>query len=400
MRQKNNRGVRVLVAGCALQFLLGILYVWSVFVKPVSEHLDWNIDGVKLTASFMLCFFAVGMLAGGKLQAKIGTKLVTLIGGLGMAAGMLISSFARASAPQLIYVSYGILGGLSVGMAYNAIVSCAPRWFPDKKGFVTGVSICSFGFSTVVFAPLIEKLVAVMGLAAAFRVLALVFGAATLLLFSFIVMPESAAAGAAAGGSGRQYTTSELLKTPKFYFLVVSLMLGIATYFVLNPSFKTLALERGMADSLATGLVMSTGIANALGRLAIPVLSDKAGSKNAALVIMTLTAACGISLVFAKGTLLFAAIALAAFCYGGYPGLYLLLTGEHFGMKHVASNYGAVMLGFSLAALVFPMLIGNIPGDTAKFVTLAMAAAIGAALVLFIKKKDKLSFIVIKHERK
>ncbi|WP_461248346.1 MFS transporter, partial [Treponema sp. R6D11] len=154
---------------------------------------------------------------------------------------------------------------------------------------------------------------------------------------------------------GKQYTTLEMLKTPRFYLIALSLMFGTSVFFIILPSLKELAINRDLA-SFATGLVMFTGIANALGRLGAPLMSDKIGREMADIIILAATALGAFGLCFASGILLIVIIAVVAFCYGGYSGLYPVLTSENFGIKNIGSNYGAVMVGFMLSALLFPIV--------------------------------------------
>jgi OFA family oxalate/formate antiporter-like MFS transporter len=387
--EKRNKGMQVLVIGSVLQLLLGILYVWSVFVVPVSAEFGWAADSVKLTSSFMLSFFVVGILAGGKLLNVMRSERVVLIGGLMLAAGMLLTSVLTAQLAWLTYVTYGIIGGFGVGAAYNAIISAAQKWFPTKRGFATGVSVCAFGFSTVVFAPLIETLIGSFGLRSTFVILGVAFLVAVAGLHRFITMPdETARAGgaAAAASAKKQYTMSEAVRTKEFYFLTFSLMFGTAAFFILNPSFKSLAAERGLGEAFGTIIVMLTGVANALGRLGTPMLSDKIGREKADLAILTATAICAFLLSFAGGFVFVAAVAVIAFCYGGYSGIYPVLTADYFGIKNVGSNYGAVMVGFALSALTFPMIVGQISDVTVKFITLGALSLVGAALVVLLMK--------------
>ena len=391
---ENKQGLKVLVAGSVLQLFLGIIYVWSVFVNPVSEFYAWDPAGVKLTSSFMLCFFVVGILIGGKFQMKTGSEKVVLVGGLMLAAGMLATAFLTREVAWLMYVTYGIVGGFGVGAGYNAIISAAQKWFPQNRGFATGVSVCAFGFSTVIFAPLIEALIQRFGLRSTFLILAAGFFVVVVALFRFIRLPdESAPAGAPSAAllAKRQYTVTEAIKTKEFYCITLSLMLATAVFFILNPSFKTFAAERGLGESIGTIIVMLTGVANALGRLGAPLLSDKMGREKAALTIILATAVCALLLCFAQGFLFMATIAVIAFCYGGYSGIYPVLTADYFGIKNVGSNYGAVMMGFALSALTFPMIIGMISNVTAKFIVLASLAAVGVVLMILLiatKKKE------------
>ncbi len=386
---KKGRGI-ILVAGAVIQLFLGIIYVWSVFVAGVAEYFNWEASAVKLTSSFMLCFFVLGILIGGKLQAKISTQKVVLTGGLLLALGMILSAFIPLGYGYLIYVSYGILGGFGVGMGYNAIITSAQKWFPEKRGFATGFSVCAFGFSTVIFAPLVETLLKSYGLQITFIALGVSFLLIVLLLFSFIKLPDETGGGAAAANlaNKKQYTTSEILKTKEFYFITISLMLATSVFFILNPSFMSLAAERGLDPSMATVLVMITGVANALGRLGAPLLSDKIGREKAAFIIIAITVIGAGLLCFINGIALIAVIAAIAFCYGGYSGIYPVLTGDYFGIKNVGSNYGAVMVGFALSALLFPIIMNYVTDQITKFIILGGLAAIGAILVLLLKRKE------------
>jgi OFA family oxalate/formate antiporter-like MFS transporter len=134
---------------------------------------------------------------------------------------------------------------------------------------------------------------------------------------------------------------------------------------------------------------MLTGVASALGRLGAPLLSDTIGREKAALLIILITAAACLALIFVQGSLFMFTVALIAFCYGGYAGVYPVLTADHFGIQNVGSNYGAVMVGFAISALVFPMVIGKIEDMTVKFVVLAALAAIGALLVVLLMRAKR-----------
>jgi len=382
---ENKQGLKVLITGSILQLFLGIIYVWSVFVKPVSDFYVWSADSVKLTSSFMLCFFVIGILAGGKAQVKIGVKLTTLIGGLMVAVGMLATALIPAGGNVfLIYLFYGIIGGFGVGAGYNANISCAQKWFPQNRGLATGISVCAFGISTVIFAPLVTMLNNKLPVNQTFIILAAGFAAAVLLLFSFIKSPEQVPNVTAPVLKGKQYTTMEMLKTVRFYLIALSLMFGTSVFFIILPSLKELAIDRGLA-SFATGLVMFTGIANALGRLGAPLMSDKIGREMADIIILAVTALGAFGLCFADGILLIVIIAAVAFCYGGYSGLYPVLTSGNFGIKNIGSNYGAVMVGFMLSALLFPIVIKKINGQQLQFIALGALAIVGVVLVIILK---------------
>ena len=385
---ENKQGLKVLSAGACLQLFLGIIYVWSVFKNPVSAYYGWAPPDVGLTASFMLCFFVIGILAGGKAQSKYSVRILVLAGGIMVALGMFFTALIpQNTAPVfLIYLFYGVIGGFGVGVAYNSIITAAQKWFPKNRGFATGISVCAFGLSTVIFAPLVTMLnnIFISNINYTFFILAGVFAAAVLLLFSFIKTPEQIPNSAPAALKGRQYTTLEMIKTPRFYLIALSLMFGTSVFFIINPDLKDLADSRGM-ESFATYLVMFVGIANALGRLGAPLLSDKIGREGADIIILSVTALGAFGLCFAQGIPLIVIIAFVAFCYGGYSGLYPVLTSENFGIKNIGSNYGAVMIGFMLSALLFPVIVNQIENQITKFMILGILAALGAVLVVILK---------------
>ncbi|MCL2694203.1 MAG: MFS transporter, partial [Oscillospiraceae bacterium] len=344
----------------------------------------------------------IGILGGGKLQTKTGVRTNTLIGGLMVAVGMLATSFiprmvfttesmfssmmiASPQAPVfLLWLFYGIIGGFGVGMAYNAIVTAAQKWFPKNRGFATGVAVCAFGASTVIFAPLIEFLNGKFSVNVVFMILSGIFALATLGLFSFIKTPEQVAGATPPPLKGQQYTTLEMLRSPRYYLITLSLMFGTSVFFIINPDLKDLAAQRGLAD-FALYLVMFTGIFNAAGSLVVPLLSDKIGRDAADGLILAVTALGAFGLCFAEGAWLIATIAAVAFCFGGYPGLYAVLTSENFGMKNFGANYGAVMVGFMLSSMLFPLAVNQIEDRVLKFAVLGILAVLGAGLVIILK---------------
>jgi len=394
---ENKQGLKVLITGSILQLFLGIIYVWSVFKNPVSTYYGWVPKEVGYTTNIMLCFFVIGILAGGKAQAKIGVKITTLIGGLMVAVGMLATALipSGGKAPVfLIYLFYGIIGGFGVGAGYNAIISTAQKWFPQNRGFATGVSVCMFGLSSVVFAPLVTMLTntnqntkpPMLPVNYVFFIFAGAFAAAVLLLFNFIKTPEQVPNVAAPVLKGKQYTTLEMLKTPRFYLIALSLMFGTSLFFIILPNLKSLPKDYGLED-YATVIVMFTGIANALGRLGAPLMSDKIGREMADIIILAATALGAFGLCINNSILFVVIIMVVAFCYGGYSGLYPVLTSGNFGIKNIGSNYGAVMVGFMLSALLFPLLINEerIDNPNLRFIALGALAAIGAVLVIILK---------------
>jgi len=403
VRLGSNQGVKVLIAGSILQLFFGVIYVWSVFVQPVQNTFGWAAQDVKFTVNLMLCFFVLGILTAGKLQARLKASYIVLAGGIMMAFGMFVTSILPMAAPfWSIWVTYGIIGGFGVGLAYNTIISSAQKWFPKKRGLATGISVFTFGFSSVIFAPLAEQMIQseIFGLTLTLQVLALAFCVATLALFRFIKLPENVA-GPAINFGGKQYTTGQILKTSEFYLIFFSMMFLTAAFFIINPSLRLLAPMYGLEAAFGVTLVMIAGLANSAGRLVVPLLGEKIGRREAVLTILLITAVGTASLCVATGVLFVIVIAAIAFCYGGSSGIYPLVTADHFGLKNVGANYGAVMVGFMMSVLLFPYAIGQlntgagivVADNVGKYLALAAVAVIGAVLICLLiikaRKGDK-----------
>jgi OFA family oxalate/formate antiporter-like MFS transporter len=365
--------------------------MWSVFKQPVADFLDWSSGASAMTASFMLVAFVAGILIGGRFMDRIGPKKMCIIGSLMMSLGILASSLVNSDYPYLIYLAYGIIGGFGVGTVYTCTVSPIQKWFYNRRGFATGLMVGAFGFSLVLFAPLANILISDIGVSSTFRV----FGAAFLVICVaaslFISNPREGyvASKASSANNQKQYTPREMLKTRSFYLITMSLFLVLPAYFVLNPLFMSLGVERGLSDSLAVMGVMITGICSASGRLLITWMSDRIGRMAALLMITGFTLIGIILIIFAENMLFVVCLALIAFGFGGAAGTYTAVTSDHFGTKNMGSNYGLVMIGFGASALIFPLLSTELTsgGDyTLSFALCAITCIASLICILLLRR--------------
>ncbi|MFT3952364.1 MAG: OFA family MFS transporter [Oscillospiraceae bacterium] len=398
MKINKNRYV-VLVAGMLIQLFAGIIYMWSVFKGPVLEFLKVSKDDAKsfgsMTSSVMLASFVIGIMVGGKIQDKIGPRIVVISGssliGLGMLATWL---FIDPSRPSLIHLTYGVLGGIGVGFVYTTAVSVVQKWFADKRGFATGMMVSAFGFSLVVFTPFTKWLLSDKGVPNTFLILGILYLVVCLTSSMFIANPPAdfAAKPSASGGApstAKHYTTLDMLKTPQFYLIAVGMMLILPAYFILNPQFITLGKEKDLSEAGTTALVMVTGVASASGRLLFSWLSDVIGRKKTIIAIIITTIAAVLLLIPATGALFFICVGAIAFAFGGSAGVFPALTADNFGTKHMGMNYGCIMVGFGISALVFPQVSQRLPvdhGHAASFILAASTCVISLVLILLLKR--------------
>lgn len=381
----------ILAAGMIVQLCAGVIYMWAVFKAPVAEYLGRSPADIALVSSIMLSAFVIGMLIGGTLQDRFGPKIIAVVGSAIMSIGIIATSFVTSASADLIFLTYGIVGGLGVGIVYLCTIACVQKWFPDRRGFATGAMVGAFGFSLVIFAPITKNLLENIGVPETFRTIGIAFMIICVSASLFISNPPKGytVSGVIAkkNTDQKQYTPSEMVRTKSFYLISGSLFFILPAYFILNPNLVDLAAERGFSGYAELG-VMITGLFSATGRLLITWLSDKIGRTSALFLITIMTAIGIITMTFATGALFLVCVAIISLAFGGASGTYAAVTADHFGSKNMGTNYGIVTLGFGASALIFPFLSNaiSVPGDfTNAFVLAAATCAVAFVLVIMLR---------------
>ena len=389
MFKGNIQGLKVLAAGTLLNLFLGTIYSWGIFVMPITEHLNWNADSVKLTASFLIGFFTWGNIVAGRLIPKFGTTKVIVIGGFTMAFGSLLAAFTPAGFPHLIYLAYGILVGLGGGMGYVIAVVAAQKWFPNHRGIATGICVGAFGLSVTVFAPVLSILLREFSVRNVFLILGTVFLLINLLLAHFMKFPEEKEAPPSSMDDKRQFTPKEMIRERAFCYIIISFFLATAGFFVVNPAVQTLSIYRGFDLAFATRLLMITGIANMAGRFLVPTISGRVSNEVIVAWLMAILALSAGTLTFATGPLFVVAVTLIPICFGAALSVFPLLAGDYFGLKNLAANYSIIGLGFSFSALLSPGLIGLMGSYTAQFAAVSALSAVGLCIMSYLAYTKK-----------
>ena len=395
MKTKNR--YYILTAGMIIQFCAGIIYMWSVFRGPVSAHLNWDAGSASLTSSIMLAMFVLGIILGGYAQDKIGPKKVTLAGSIMIGSGMACTGLITGNTPWLVYITYGVIGGLGVGTVYMSTIAAVQKWFPDKRGFASGMIVSAFGFSLVVFAPLAKSMLSGMGVPNTF----IIFGISFFVVCGFCALfiqnpPEGYMPDgykpAQTANTKRQYSPKEIIKTKQFYLLAGGLLFTLPAYFILNPVFLSLGADRGLTEELALIGVSMTGISSAAGRLIVSWASDKTGRKPAMVAIAVIILCASLTMIVGQGILFLACIVLISFGFGGAASVYSAMTAESFGTKYGGMNFGLAMIGFGISALVSQNISKELTAGgnyTSSFVLAAVTCAVAIVLVLLMKNPGK-----------
>lgn len=405
MNKHNRHRMSTVFASIAIQLCLGTAYIWSVFQAGIATSLfSGDNAGAALTFSMLLAILGFGSILGGRLQDRFGPRFTVIVGGFILGAGFFIASFTTSAAPWLLWISYGVFGGLGMGFTYSTTIACAQKWFPGKRGLITGVIVSALGFGGVLFTPLVETLIkhfgqgtAGVGELAAFRVLAFIFVVVCTVGGFFIRNPpadflQNSGAAAAKNAAENSLSPSQVLKMPQFYILAGSLMLACMGGLMMIGFAKPIAVARDMASTATIG-VLAISLFNSFGRLFWGFISDKLGRKRTIVILLGLTAVLSLCVNIVSGYFIYVLIALIGFSYGGFLGTYPALTADLFGTKYNATNYGMVLLGFGAGAVAASYIAGYFKNLAATDINLMFpafliasgAAVLAIVLVLMIK---------------
>ena len=229
----------ILIASCFINLCIGSMYAWSVFSATMAEHLS-AITGVAMTAGTLAIVFTVTnsvgpitMITGGKINDTFGPKKVIFVGGLLFGGGMILSGFSTSLTGLIL--AYGILTGLGIGMVYGCTISNSIKFFPDKRGFVGGITTACYGFSSVIVPPVANILINKFGVTAAFKIIGLVFLIIVCVCSFFIdkcpvgFVPEGWTPPAPKAGVSADHHDKDwkgMLKSPTFYVMIIILLCG------------------------------------------------------------------------------------------------------------------------------------------------------------------------------
>ena len=226
---KPNLSVRwfYLAIGVIAMLFAGILYAWSILKSPFAAEFSWGASDLALNFTLAMCFFCIGGLLGARLSKRFGHKLAIISAGLLSALGFILTSFLSGSSVTLLYLTYGVLAGLGIGIAYNVVIATVSAWFPDKKGLCSGALMMGFGASALVLGNLADSLFkSALGWRTTYVILGGAIGAILLLAALLLKRPAADQAlpqpKASKGSSSenferRDYTSGEMLRRPSFW---------------------------------------------------------------------------------------------------------------------------------------------------------------------------------------
>ncbi|EPC90769.1 L-lactate MFS transporter [Lacticaseibacillus paracasei] len=361
----SKRRYLVAIGGILLHLMIGSVYAWSVFTGPIAKQTGWALSSV--TVAFSIAIFFLGMSAAfmGRLVERFGPRLTGTVAALLYGSGILLTGLAvQLESLPLLYIGYGVVGGLGLGAGYVTPVSTIIAWFPDKRGLATGMAIMGFGFAAMLTGPIAQNLIAGIGLVPTMYVLGTAYLLIMLTAAQVIRKPrpgEVPAADIAKSVSltGTAMTANQAVKTRSFRYLwlmfFINITCGIGLVAVASPMAQQ---QTGMSAATAAMMVGVVGLFNGFGRLAWATLSDLIGRPLTYTLIFTVDVAmlAGI-LVFSSPLLFGIALCLIMSCYGAGFSLIPAYLGDVFGTKQLGAIHGYVLTAWAVAGVVGPTLL-------------------------------------------
>ena len=394
-QQHGNRWI-IAAAGVVMQIALGAVYAWSVFRNPLMKSFGWSVSQVTWTFTLAILFLGFAGYFGGLWMARSGPRIVGMAGGVLYGLGVFLASFS-ANKLWWLYLSYGIIGGFGIGLGYIVPVATLVKWFPDRRGFITGIAVAGFGAGALITAPLATRLILNVGVLKTFAVLGIGYLIVVVAASSLMRNPPEGyvpagwkpSAAQTAQRSVRDFTFREALGTWQWYGLWLLLFLNVTAGIAIISQAAPMAQEITKVNAItAAGLVGIISIANGAGRFLWAWLSDLIGRKWVFLTMFLLQAVIFFVLPNISSFGMFTALAfIILLCYGGGFGTMPAFVADYFGPKNVGQTYGLMLTAWGFAGMLGPLLIAYIRQNTgtySKALYVIAAIMLASAIIPFI----------------
>lgn len=392
-----------LVVGIIAMLFAGVLYAWSILKSPLAVEFNWSTSELALNFTLAMSFFCVGGLLAAQLSKKAEHRIALITSGILSALGFVLTAYLSGASVALLYVTYGVLAGLGIGIAYNVVIATVSAWFPDKKGVCSGCLMMGFGASALILGNVANSLFkSTLGWRTTYVILGvaicIIMILASLLLQkptpeTILPQPKVTSSSSVDEFKNADYTATQMLRRPSFWmaFVCISFLAAVGSSVI---SFaKDLASSVNAAESLAVTLVGILSVCNGLGRILTGAVFDVIGRRKTMLYanILTIVAA-GITLLavsIGSLPLCIAGLCLTGISYGACPTITATFTSSFFGMKYFSTNMALMtftVMGGSLIATVSNKVLEATGGYNTTFCMLLALTFVALLLNIFIKK--------------
>ncbi|OKP90350.1 OFA family MFS transporter [Paenibacillus sp. P32E] len=392
---------RILIASVIINICVGAVYAFSIFALPLTKVFDVTMPDIMLAFTINAAIAPIPMILGGKLVDKGGAKRAIFIGGAMFGLGFILSGLATA--PWMLYITYGVITGVGQGIVYSATIGNTVKLFPDKRGLATGIVTAGYGGGTIVIAPIANALISSNGVQSALITLGIAF-LALILSLGLLVKPTPvgyipqgwtpSTAGASKGGVNIPWY--EMIKKPIFYVIACLFLIGALSGMMVTANASVIGQKMfGLSAAAAALYVSLYAFSNCMGRIFWGAVSDKIGRVKCLLMIYLVIAGMMLTIALSNSVAGFGiAIVGIGLCFGGTMGIFPSIVGEKFGMKYYGVNYGVTFIGYSGAAFFGPRIANKVAAAndgmfTNAFYIALVISLVGFALTFVFKAMEK-----------
>jgi len=385
------------ILGILMNLCMGNLYAWSVFRIPLQKAYGWSAFDATVPFSLSIAFFAVAMVIAGRMQDKLGPRTVGMVGGILVGVGFVLSAMIGNTLTGL-YLSFGVIAGLGIGAAYVTPLAVTIKWWPDRRGLMTGLVVLGFGAGAIIGGIGGPLLIANVGVLTTFMIFGIIFGAVITFCAALLRNPppgyKPAGWSPPAPAPGAKvmkadFTPGEMVATLPFWLLWVVYLIAAGTGLIVISQASPIGQEiAGLTPVVAGGALTMLAVFNGLGRPGFGAISDAIGRKNAMALVFALYI---VSLLFIlPNATSFATYALGVcvvgFAFGGTLALMPAFTADFFGTKNLGINYGWLFSAYGVAGGVLSLFAIQVRVQTGAWTTafwyLTVACAAGLVLIL------------------
>ncbi len=388
----------VVLGALVVQLCLGAIYSWSVFVKPLKDVFHYTTTETQVIFSVALATFALVMIFAGRWQDRAGPRKVATLGGILFGAGYIIASYTGGAFIPMV-LAVGVVGGAGLGFGYVCPIASCVKWFPDKRGLITGIAVAGFGAGSWLFQQVATSLINSYGLMAAFQYLGVIFLVAVVLGAQLLRNPPAGWAPAgwnppvtAVSSSGGDMTWKEIVGTRQFWMLWAMFLFGAMAGLMVIGNLKPFGIYNGLSEAFAGSLVGLLALFNGAGRITWGTVSDRIGRSRAMTIMFALQGVMMLALMQMGATEVTLAIAAAwvGFNFGGNFALFPSATADYYGTKNLGINYGLVFTSYGLGGIAGPILGGMVFDATGSymwaFIPSGILCLVAAGISLFTRK--------------
>lgn len=385
----------VVLGAIFVQVSLGAVYGWSLFNQPLADKYGWEKDDIVITFSITIATFALFTIFAGRLQDRIGSRWVATGGGILLGTGLMLAS--TADSLYELYLYYGIISGAGIGTAYVCPLAASVKWFPEKRGLISGIAVAGFGAGGLIFKPIIANLIETVGVSETFFYLGIIYlvlvvGGAQLLREP----PENyAVSNNLANKNEVQFTPKEMLSTYQFYLLLFMFLFGAISGLLVISQAVDIGVSLANLDiNKAANAVMAIALFNASGRILWGMVSDKIGRKITFSIMYSITSIIMFYMSFGylNYLLFMISVSLIGFTFGGFLALFPSKTADYYGVKHLGINYGLMYQAYGVSALLGPIIAAYFSLKD-SFLVLAILGILGIVMSFFLKPPNKTKYI-------